>query len=372
MPSDQRNHNANLPNTLPNRTPIVNLLIKRDEEGEIVGYDVKNAPAKLFVNIDNNIYKQGLTLRQVEFYCQLMYLIISYPKIKLSILKIQSLIFKYTGKKKDKNTINTYLNTLLSKGLLFRAGPYLIAPKIGSNYDPSNIFNDEVKSNIYQAPKVCFTTFYITSYNSDTISGLLTLELYLASKYYKFHRPSLVCKELNISRKTYYKLLKELLNKNIVTKTKRDHKTNFYTNTDRTRLKEETRHIQSDRETDRDYEYQLMRAKRREAKLKRQQNQTEHSRLWFGSPMGKIMKEFKVNYIQAFEGYDPFIAYEIVQVIKEQYGSNLTAPLIVSAIKNNYNGIRITDRKHEKFKRDQARFQAYQQTDKGFLEYMES
>ena len=365
------NHNANLPNTLPKSTPIVNLFTY-DEEGEIAGYDVKNAPNKLFVNIDNNIDKQGLTIRQIEFYCQLMYLIISYPKIKLSILKIQSLIFKYTNKKKDKNTINTYINILLTKGLLIRVGAYLVAPKLGSNYDTSNIFNNEVKSNIYQVPKKCFTPFYILVYTEDTVTGSLALELYLASKYYKFHRPSKVCKDLNISRKTYYKLLKELLSKNIITKTKRDFKTNFYTNSDRVRLNEESRHIQSDRESDRDFEYQLMRAKRKEQKLKQQANKTEHSKLWYGSPMGKIMKEFKVNYIHAFEGYDPFIAYEIVQVIKEQYGNNLTAPLIVSAIKNNYNGIRITDRKHEKFKRDQARFQAYQQTDKGFLEYMES
>ena len=365
------NHNANLPNTLPKSTQIVNLFTY-DEEGEIAGYDVKNAPNKLFVNIDNNIYNQGLSLKQVEFYCQLMYLIISYPKIKLSILKIQSLIFKYTNKKKDKNTINKYLNTLLTKGLLFRVGPYLIAPKLGSDYDTNNTFNNEVKSNIYQVPKMCFTPFYILSYTEDTVTGSLALELNLASKYYKFHRPTKVCKDLNISRKTYYKLLKELVLKNIITKTKRDYKTNYYTNSDRIRLKEESRFIQSDRETDRDFEYQLIKAKKREQKLKQQANKSEHSKLWYGSPMGKIMKEFNVNYIHAFEGYDPFIAYEIVKVIKEQYGNNLTAPLIVSAIKNNYNGIRISDRKHEKFKRDQTRFQAYQQTSKGFLEYMES
>ena len=94
MSTDQSNHNANLLNTLPAHTPIVNF-VTRDEHGEAVEYNENIAPNKLFVLIDNNIYSQGLSIRAVEFYCLLTYLIISYPEIKLTILKIQFIYFLY-------------------------------------------------------------------------------------------------------------------------------------------------------------------------------------------------------------------------------------------------------------------------------------
>ena len=106
MPTFESNHNANLLNTLPASAPIVNF-VDYDVFGEPVEYYEKNAPTKLFVLIDNNINDQGLSLRNVEFYCLLMYHIISYPTTKLSILTIQSLIIKHTNIKINKNRSNT-------------------------------------------------------------------------------------------------------------------------------------------------------------------------------------------------------------------------------------------------------------------------
>ena len=307
MPNFQINHNANLPNTLPKSTPIVNF-IHRYDNGEYSGYSEKNAPSKLFVKIDNNIFKQGLSLRQLEFYCLLMYLIISYPEIRLSILKIQSLILKYTNKKRDKNTINSYLKTLTTKGLLYRSSQYLIAPKVRSsvelniealpenNSDQMN-FGEVITKNTFYAPSNCYTSFYINAYNDDTATCTLGLELYLGSKPYNYHRPSFVCKELNITAKTYYKHLKELLNKNIVRKYAVRHRMNHYKNTNRIRLIDEADNIRISREMDRDWDYKEKRRKRLEAK----KNKTAHSRLWYGSEMGKYMDAYKINYIQSFE-----------------------------------------------------------------------
>ena len=214
-------HNANLLNTLPASAPIVNF-VTRDELGEAVEYNENIAPNKLYVLIDNNITEQGLSIRTVEFYCLLTYLIISYPEIKLSILKIQSLILEHTKIKINKNSINKYLNTLLSLGLLSRSSNWLIAHSIGDNCSISREQKEmelkNIRCNTFYAPKNKFKAFYITAYNLDTVRCTLALELYLASKAYNQHRPSKVCKDLNISRKTYYKLLKELLSKGIITK----------------------------------------------------------------------------------------------------------------------------------------------------------
>ena len=182
MPAFEIKHNANLLNTLPASAPIVNF-VDYDEFGEPAEYHEKNAPAKLFVLIDNDIYNQGLSIRTLEFYCQLMYLIISYPKIKLTILTIQSLIVKHTGKKINKNSINKYLKTLQSQGLIYRDSIYWVAPRI-SNNGPEQDLKTVSKNTFYQ-PKDCFTPFYITAYNTDTVTCTLALELYFASKYYK-------------------------------------------------------------------------------------------------------------------------------------------------------------------------------------------
>ena len=377
MPNFQINHNANLPNTLPKSTPIVNF-IHRYDNGEYSGYSEKNAPSKLFVKIDNNIIRYGLSLKQLEFYCQLMYLIISYPEVKLSILKIQSLIIQYTGKKRDKNTINTYLKTLLSKGLLYRSSTFLIAPIVRDSVElsvqaipelnPEQMSFGSATKNQFHAPMKCYTEFYITAYNDDTAVGVLALELYFALKVYNHHRPSLVCKELNISRKTYYKYLKELTKKNIVLKIKVRHRMNHYKNTNRIKLADEADNIRISREMDRDWDYKEKRRKRLELK----KNKTAHSRLWYGSEMGKYMEDYKINYIPYFDNIPIDVAIKITKAIIKQYGKNITPALIVSALKNDYNWIKIVDREHAQLKRDQVRQSNYYNSEKGFLELMMS
>jgi hypothetical protein len=392
MPSFETKHNANLPNTLPNSCPIVNF-IERDEDGVAVVYDVKNAPKKLFVKIANSIYQQGLSLRTLEFYCQLVYLIYSEPNTRLSILKIQSRINYYTAKNPNKDTINQYLKTLISIGLIIRVGKFLYAPsnpplprrcrettevapitsKLNDDYETSNTSNwcnlletnrikeECIHHNIYQEPKNNYTPFYITAYNNDTVSCTLALELYLASHPYNRHRPSKVCKDLNISRKTYYKYLRELVQKKIVNKIQLTYNCNHYINHNRIRLQEESMEIKSGR-----YYY------RKEEWKQKAKTKTAHSRLWYASPMGRIMQEYKINYIPAFDNYDPYNAYKIVKTLFEQYGYNIKAPLIVRGILDDYNWIKIVDREHAKFKREQARERMYQSTPESFLDYMQS
>ena len=376
MPNFQINHNANLPNTLPKSTPIVNF-IHRYDNGEYSGYSEKNAPSKLFVKIDNNIFKQGLSIRQLEFYCQLMYFIISYPDVRLSILKIQSLILEFTGKNRDKNTINSYLKTFQQKGLIYRSSLFIIAPKVRSSVElniealpESNAeqinFGEVITKNQFHAPTKCYTEFYITAYNDDTESGTLGLEFYLASKIYNYHRPSLVCKELNITPKTYYKHLKELTKKNIVKKYKVRHRMNHYLNTNRERLVDEAGTIRSSRDNERDWDFK----EKIRSRLQAKKNKTAHSRLWYGSEMGKYMEEYKVNYIKDFESIPIDVAVKITKAIIKQYGKNITPALIVSALKNDYNWINIVDREHLKVKRDQARKDYYHSSEKGYLELM--
>ena len=361
----QIKHNANLPNTLPKGTPIVNF-VTRDDNGEYTGYSEKNAPSKLFVKIDNNILKQGLSIRQLEFYCQLMYFIISYPDVRLSILKIQSLILKFTGKKRDKNTINTYLKTLQQKGLVYRSSKYLVAPKIGSIVIERSIFDEPITKNVFHAPKKCYTEFYITAYKDDTATGTLGLEFYLASKIYNYHRPSLVCRELNITAKTYYKHLKDLTNKNIIKKYQVRHRMNHYLNTNRERLVDEAGTIRSSRDNDRDWDFK----EKIRSRLQAKKNKTAQSRLWYGSEMGKYMEEYKINYIKHFDNIPIDVAVKITKEIIKQYGKNITPALIVSALKNDYNWINIVDREHLKVKREQARQDYYHSSEKGYLELM--
>ena len=354
-------HNANLLNTLPNHTPIVNIDLL-DGNGNVAGIDAKNAPNKLFVKIDNNILNQGLKPRVLEFYILLTYLIISYPKDRLSILKIQSLIIKYTNKKINKNTINTYLKTLIKKGLLYRSSIYLVAPRVGSDVDCSNYSIEHYDSNHYQAPKTRFTPFYILAYNHDTAPCELVLELYFASKPYMWHRPSLVCKELNICRKTYYKLLRELITKNIITKTKESYKKNLYENTNRLRLKEESTDIQDHRYYEVGDVWYEKRKLRKEKLARGEIQKTAHSRSWYASKMGPIMNEFGINYIPMFDDYDPDDAFRIVMELKEQYrriAKPINAPMVVTALKKGYNWTKIKDRDHAKLKREEAKKEVF-------------
>ena len=363
MPRSETNHNANLLNTLPNHTPIVNIDLL-DGNGNVAGIDVKNAPTKLFVPIDNNIYNHKLSPRTLEFYCQLAYLILAYPKVRLSILKIQSLIIEYTNKKINKNSINKYLKTLGSKGLLSRNSTCLVLHKVmvTPTEQLESIFIEDVKSNIYQAPKVRYTNFYILAYNHDTTRCSLVLELYFASKPYNWHRPSKVCKDLNITLKTYYKYLRELVSKNIIKKNKVNYKKNIYINSKRELHKKISIDIQSTREWYLNDEWYEKR-KLKQQKIERgEQKPTAHSRIWYFSKMGPIMSKYGINYIPLFDSYDPDIAYTIVEELIEQYRRKslpVNASMIVAALKMGYNSIKIADREHAKFKREESKMDVF-------------
>ena len=352
----QNNHNANLLNTLPNHTPIVNIDLV-DSNGAVAGIDVKNAPNKLFVPIDNNIYNHKLSPRTLEFYCQLAYLIIAYPKLKLSILKIQSLIFQYTNKKINKNSINKYLKTLETKGLLSRSSIYLVAHKVcvTPQEQLQTSLSEVIKSNVYHVPKSCYTNFYILAYNHDTARCSLVLELYFASKPYNWHRPSKVCKDLNITRKTYYKYLQELVAKGIIKKNKVNYKKNIYINSKRQIHIKISLEIQSTRAWYRNDEWYEKKKLKKEMIAQNLIKKTAHSRIWYFSKMGAIMEQYHINYIPLFNNYDPEDAYKIVQSLFQQYGYNIKAALIVSALQKGYNWTKIVDNEHAKIKRSEAK-----------------
>jgi DNA-binding Lrp family transcriptional regulator len=369
MLSFETSHNANLHNTVSDSTPIVNFIDRG--EGNGASYDVKNAPPKLFVKISNRIYDQGLTPREIEFYCFLVYYMYSEPNTRLSILVLRALIIKQAGQSINKDTINAYLNTLISKGLIIRRGKYYYAPlpmipldKRVSRIDGSCTNNlyipTELTTNMYIQPKDNYTPFFITAYNHNTTRASLALELYLASKPFNRHRPSKVCKDLNISRKTYYKYINELLQKKIIKRVHIAYNHNEYLNTYRLMLLDDYTEIKEAR-----YYYQGhdWRSKKQAA--------TAHSRLWFASPMGVIMKEYKINYIKAFDNYNPQDAYLIVKDLFNQYGPNIQAPLIVKAILDAYNWIKIQERRHAKIKREQAKLLSYQGTQECFLDFMQ-
>jgi hypothetical protein len=344
MPNRKIPHNANLLINLPQNRPVVNYVDRSHDSGS--DYQVENAPSKLFVRVANSIFQFRLKPRLLEFYCLLSYLVFANPGIKLPILTIQELILSYTNIKLSKNTINNYINKLLELKL------------ISCNKGIYSVTNSNPKGN--------YTIFYITHYNMNAKFGSAGLEFYMASKIYSNHRPSKVCTELNISPKTYYKYLNDLLSKLYITKTVINYKLNYYKNSYRKILWEDYIQIKDTRF----YEQQYIWSQKRQNKLLARKKVRElngeivtpttflnaaKSRLWFASPMKRIMKEYKINYIRAFDNYDADDAYKIVTELVEQYrksGQKLNAAIIVKGILNSFNWIKIQDREHLKLKRE--------------------
>lgn len=122
---------------------------------------------------------------------------------------------------------------------------------------------------------------------------------------------------------------------------------------------------------ERDSDWMDQKELRRQKRLKKK---TAHSRLWFASAMGPVMSKYGINYIKLFDSLDPDSTYRIVQEILRQYRfdtNKISAQLIVAAIKSDYNAIKITDRDHELFKREQAKEKANMLTQRYFWNYME-
>jgi hypothetical protein len=349
----QNNHNANLHSILPDSSPIVNFVDREDGRG--VTYHVKRAPNKLFVKITNTIFNHNLKPRLLEFYCLLSYFTYSFPNKKLPMETIKTLIYQYTLQQWSVNTVNKYINQLIELGLISRYNQYY---SIGYQ-----LKNDEIlTSNCYRIPKNKYSNFFITIYNKNTSKGSMGLEFYMSSKAYKNHRPKKVTQELSISTKTYYKYLSDIVNKNIVKKTKLNYNTFYYSNSYRKIIWDEYIEIKDARYYYKGHEWST--------KIK---TKTAHTRLWFASPMARVMKDYGINYIKAFDNYNPNDAYEIVQEIENQYRFNrvqLNAALIVKAIQDAYNWTKLQDRKHQKLKRQQRNHEIYLSYPENYVDYM--
>jgi predicted transcriptional regulator len=378
-------HNANLPQTLPEQASIVNPI--DIVEVSSASLDVSLAVTttdKLFVKIPNKIYEYLLKPRLLEFYCLISYLVFNYPSVELPILTIQSLILKHTGYLMSKNTINKYLNNLIDLGLIKREHKYYIITDLSgdkgipldkrvdcseqdgswsnvlyrmsntTSLDTSDLTNSrpfcppsyQEGFNVITLPKDNYTPFYITQYIKKPNSGSLALELYLASKPYTKHRPSKVCRDLNISRKTYYTYLQDIISKQMVKRIKLSCNNYHYTHDYRLVLWAES----SDRMKN---QYEQNKAQWELKKQKRLNSRSSNCKRWYASPMLRVMKQYGMNYIKGFEGYSPDDAYAIVVELEKQYKSfhrPLTAALIVKGILRAYNWTKIVDKRHEELK----------------------
>jgi predicted transcriptional regulator len=361
----QPTHNANLLNTVPDSCPVVNDCvvkstpvidyIHRYDDGESAWYKVDYAPSKLFVKVTNSIYDYQLHPRLLEFYCLMSYLCYSLPTEELPILKIRELINQFTGININKNSINTYLNDLISLGLIKRVGKFyhIHEPKLETSLEVST---KNPKKNFYFNPTVKWTPFYITIYNTDTKFGSMAVEMYLASKAYNYHHPEEVCKDLNISRKTYYTYLKDLISKRIVRRHRLSYKCYHYTHDYRLVLWNDYESIMESRYELNDMNWKEMKAKRLQTRLDRGKTTTAHSRHWYQSAMGRVMKDYGINYHPRFNNYNPEDAYLIVQELEQQYrcsGGKLNASIIVRGILEAWNWTKIQDRIHAKRKRSE-------------------
>jgi hypothetical protein len=436
MPIFQTKHNANLLNTVPESRPIVNCVssivgkpvidyIER-YEGDSAWYKVDYAPSKLFVKVTNSIYDYQLHPRLLEFYCLMSYLCYSLPDTELPILRIQELINQFTGININKNSINTYLNNLIEFKLIKRVGKFYhiheptkvglkvipLAKRVDASKadgswsnglysrscDDSNLIDNRLENyldtsdltnsrqakachplskrdnnkNHYYNPKGNWTPFYITIYNTNTKFGSMAVEMYLASKAYNYHHPDIVCNDLNISRKTYYTYLSDLISKKIVKRHKLTYKCYHYTNDYRIVLWNDYESIMESR-------YELNDMNWKEIKLKRKQRQkdtnkqTAKSRIWYQSSMGRIMKEYNINYHPGFDNFNPEDAYLIVQELEQQYRSNpsaFKAGLIVKAILEAWNWTKIQDRIHAKRKRAELKDNARRFDTRYMMDYV--
>jgi hypothetical protein len=171
----------------------------------------------------------------------------------------------------------------------------------------------------------------------------MVLEHYMASKLYKKFRPSKVCKDLNISRKTYYKYLKIILEKRLISKVKITYNLNCYSNVYRKQLLIDYNEIKETKYIEKGFKFYEIRKNRILTRAK--------SRKWFGSKMGKIMIKYNINYIKGFDPYDPNDAYDIAISIINQYGTDTNAAIIVKGILNDYNWVKIQDNRHKNVKR---------------------
>jgi predicted transcriptional regulator len=425
-------HNANLLNTLPQSRANVNNDNSIYSEARC---EVDYAPSKLFVKVTNRIYDYQLKPRLLEFYCLMSYLCYSFPDTELPILTIREKIYFFTHININKNSINTYLNDLIELGLIEREGKLYHITDISSgnisdrviplakrvrcseqggswsnglyssdsSSDTSNLTNSrrfstpsyqeglplsacQDSKNIYHSPKKNFTPFYITMYKKFKTPklGTVAVEMYLASRAYNYHHPDKVCSDLNISSKTYYTYIQELRSKSIIKRHKINYKTYHYINQYRRVLwneYEDTMEARYDIQQEIWKQQKVLRLETRRSKAKvgedytdDQFNRAAKSRYWYKSPMARVMSQYNINYIQAFNNYEPEQAYLIVQELEQQYarsGGVLNASIIVRGILDAYNWTKIVDRIHNKRKREEQKEKRRQMNSRYMMDYVD-
>jgi hypothetical protein len=371
MPNCKFIHNANLLSTLPQKQAVVNYVDIACDGSR--SYSVVNAPSKLFVQVPNSIFTYRLEPRVLEFYCLLSYLMYSMPDTKLSIVTIMDRIMFYTSITMSKNTVNKYLNLLIDKGVI---------SCVNSFYSNTSVCSGD--KNSYRVPKGNYTNFFITQYYHGAKLGTAGLEFYMASKIYSHHVPSLVCKELDICSKTYYSYLNNLLINGYLVKIVIDYRKNYYKAKFRTILWEDYIAIKDYRFWNQKEKWSELRKAKLLARKAVRESRGEivndftvlncaNSRLWFASPMKRIMKEYKIRYIHAFDNIDPDDAYIITQELIEQYrcsGLVINAAIIVRGILNNYNWVKIQDRIHAKRKRELRNEEIRLSYGENYVDYM--
>jgi hypothetical protein len=371
MPNCKFTHNANLLSTLPQKQAVVNYVDIACDGSR--SYSVVNAPSKLFVQVPNSILQYRLEPRVLEFYCLLSFLMYSLPDTKLPIVTIMDRIKFYTSIIISKNTVNKYLNILIELGVI---------SCVNSFYSNSSVCSGT--NNSYRVPKGNYTNFFITQYYHGAKLGAAGLEFYMASKIYSHHVPSLVCNELNICSKTYYSYLNNLLINGYLVKIVINYRKNYYKAKHRIVLWEDYIFVKDCRFWNQKEKWTELRKAKLLARKEVRESKGEivndftvlncaNSRLWFASPMKRIMKEYKIRYIHAFDNIDPDDAYIITQELIEQYRKScleLNASIIVKGILNNYNWVKIQDREHQKRKRELRNEEIRLSYGENYVDYM--
>jgi predicted transcriptional regulator len=389
VPSES-SHNANLPVTIAPNGRIVNAITNPVIED---GYDLdivedakesvfddwdkltrEHQASVLFVKIDNSIFNFNLKPKVIELYILLAYIIMAKPKFRFSYRGICDEYLRLTRRSIDKDTVNLYVQILISKNLLKKGKNknYILGTNLDllvtytqnshpqldwgskqqNNSIPESSKSEDFESNYYQVPKNRYTPFYIKIYLDNLTKNEVVLDHYIASLAYKNLRPSKVTKEVNISLSTYFKLLRSLRAKNIIyrsyifNKNIKYKKMYFYYSIKRD-------HLLKDYENDKIYRW----IDKRDEVLEAIHRPKKHkSKYWFVGEMGDKMKKYGIKYVSLFDNYNLQDALDIIKELELQNQKStkymkLNAAIVVKAIKEAWNWDRIVARRHDEFRR---------------------
>jgi predicted transcriptional regulator len=358
-------HNANLPVTIAKNGRIVNPItqgvIEADYDDCVIEHATEavfdnwdsltreNQASVLFVKISNSIFQFNLKPKVIELYILLAYIIKAEPKFRFSCRTIVSEYKSITKRTINKDTVNVYINILITKGLLKKGKNknYFL----GTSLDKAEVDSD-YESNYYQVPMCRYTPFYIKIYLDKLTKNEVILDHYIASLPYKTLRPTKVTREVNISHSTYFSLLRSLRSKSIIyrhylfNKNLRYKKQYFYYSTKRN-------HLKKDYEDDKINRWYMKREEMLESFNKPKPHKSKY---WFTGRMGEYMKKYKIKYIKLFNSYELQDALDVILELEYQIGKStipykMSAPLIVKALKEGWNWDRIVARRHAQLKK---------------------